>query len=76
MDLLITTITLLLIGGAVLTVIGLVAFSVISFKAYKTYKEANIQHDQFDEAMDEKRKQFEEERKRIEERMNRTNKWL
>lgn len=55
MDLLLTTITWLLIGGAVLTVIGLVVFGVI---AYKAYREAKIQHDQFDKAMDEKKERF------------------
>lgn len=65
MDLLITTITWLLIGGAVLTVIGLVVFGVICFKAYK---EAKVRLDQFDEAMDEKQKRFDEQRSRIEKR--------
>lgn len=55
MDLLITAITWILIGGAVLTVIGLVVFGVI---AYKAYKEAKTKHDQFNEAMRFKRERI------------------
>lgn len=67
MDLLITTITWLLIGGAVLSVISAVVFGVIF---YKSYKDAKIRHDQFSKAMDEKQKQFDEQRSRIEKRFN------
>lgn len=55
MDLLLITITWLLIGGAVLTAIGMVVFGVICFKAYR---DAKIQHDQFNKAMDEKKERF------------------
>lgn len=65
MDLLITTITWLLIGGAVVTVIGMVVFGVIF---YKSYKDAKILQGQFNEAMDEKRKRFDEKQARIEKR--------
>lgn len=65
MDLLLTTITWLLIGGAVLTVIGMVVFGVIF---YKSYKDAKIRHNQFEKAMDEKKKEFDEQRSRIERR--------
>lgn len=66
MDLLITTITWLLNGGAVLTVIGLVVFGVI---AYKTYKDAKVRIDQFDEAMRFKHEEFDKERERIKNKM-------
>lgn len=67
MDLLLTTITWLLIGGAVLTVIGMVVFGVI---AYKAYREAKIQHDQFNEAMRFKHEEFDKKRERIKNKMN------
>ena len=65
MDLLITTVTWILIGGAVLSVISAVVFGVIF---YKSYRDAKIRHDQFKKAMGEKQKEFDEQRSRIERR--------